>query len=78
VDTFEGSLDKMKATNFEANQEAMEAIVEQQELRKRLAVRHHRWAKKWTRPCWFPAEVICRLEITDMLRCPCTAKGKCL
>jgi hypothetical protein len=43
VDTFEGSSDKMEATDLEVNPKATEAIVDRQELRKRLVVRRCRW-----------------------------------
>jgi hypothetical protein len=39
---------KIEDIDLGANTQATEAVVERQELRRRLAVRRRRWAKKWT------------------------------
>jgi hypothetical protein len=41
----------VETTNFEANPEATDAVVERQEHRERLVVRLRRWAKKRTLHC---------------------------
>jgi hypothetical protein len=67
VDIFDGSSDKMEATNSVANPEATKAVVERLELREHLAITATSMGEEAdSRQCWVPAEVVGH---------PCSAKG---
>jgi CHAT domain-containing protein len=75
VVTFKERLEKMEATDLEANPEATDAIVERQELRKRLVVWRRRLAKtRIQNSLGSPAEVVRHPETTDTRRRPCSTK----